>query len=558
MPDGTVMAGPEGDPDDQHAARQQAEHQAGQHEQRRGDERSVAQVKNPPRGARCPLPFLPEHGRKRLVSPPEARDLTRRQCCAGLLALFGGFAAGGCATVSPQDERRIGREEAEDVERTVGLVRDPRLAGYVEALGRRLAQATGRGDIAWQWNVADEAAANAFAVPGGWVYLTRGLLALANREDEVAGVLAHEMAHVMERHSVRQAGAATPLAVLFGVPSGILGMVSPTLGGMVGGAGRLIAGLTLAPYSREQEREADRIGVALAARAGWDPGALGEFLGVLERAEALEGAVASRRPSFFATHPSTPERMATIEALARAAPRASGAPIAPSRAGFLGRIEGLVIDDNAAHGVFAERLFLHADLDAALEMPAGWKTANTPRAAGAMAPDQSAAVLLHVAGSGSDPVAGARADGLTESQIQRLRRLQVSGLPAATVAAVTRDRTYVDLTWIAHRERVFRVTGVCREADRGRYRPTFDQTAATFRPLRPEDRDRISEHRLRIRPARSGETVAQVLSRGGTTWSPPMAAVANAIRVDQRLEADWPVKVSVAERYRPAPTPAPR
>ena len=491
------------------------------------------------------------------MSLPDAPGLTRRRCCAGLIAGLGVLATGGCAAVS-REEQRIGRAEAEEVERTVGLVRDPRLVGYIEAIGRRLIKAAGPADIAWQWNVADEPAPNAFAVPGGWVYLTRGLLALANREDEVAGVLAHEMAHVIERHSVRQAGAAAPLAVLFGVPSGILGMVSPTLGGIVGGAGRLVAGLALAPYSREQEREADRIGVTLAARAGWDPGALGGFLGVLERAEAVSGTATPGRQSFFATHPSTPERMATIEALARSAPRASEPPMAASRPAFLGRIEGLVIGDNAAHGVFVGPLFLHADLDLALEIPAaGWTTANNPRAAGAVAPEQAAAVLLQVVGSGSDPVAGARADGLTEPQIAKLRRFQISGLPAADLAATTRDRMYVDLTWIAHRGRIFRVTGVCHETDRARYRPIFERTAATFRPLRSEDRTRIVESRLRIRSARSGETVAEVVSRSGATWPPPLAAVANGVSLDRKLEAGWPVKISVTERYRPAPVPAP-
>ena len=146
--------------------------------------------------------------------------------------------------------------------------------------------------------------------------------------------------------------------------------------------------------------------------------------------------------------------------------------MAASRPAFLGRIEGLVIGDNAAHGVFVGPLFLHADLDLALEMPAGgWKTANNPRAAGAVAPEQAAAVLLQVVGSGSDPVAGARADGLTEAQIAKLRRFQISGLPAADLAATTRDRMYVDLTWIAHRGRIFRVTGVCHETDRGTLSP---------------------------------------------------------------------------------------
>jgi predicted Zn-dependent protease len=489
------------------------------------------------------------------MSAAETTHLSRRQCCAGLVTLLGGLAGSGCATVSPQQERQVGREEAEEVERTVGLVRDRRLVEYVEAIGRRLGQATGRADISWQWSVADEADANAFALPGGFVYVTRGLLALSNREDEVAGVLAHEMAHVVQRHAVRRVGAATPLAALFGVPSGILGIVSPTLGGIVGGAGRLVSGLALAPYSREQEREADRIGIALSARAGWDPRALADFLGALERAEALAGGTSRR--SFFATHPSTPDRVATIEASARSLSPAAAAPIAGTRAALLGRLEGLVIGDSAAHGVFAGPLFLHPDFDLALQMPAGWKTANSPEAAGAVAPGEAAVVLLQLVGDGDDPAAGARADGLTEAQIRQVRPLQSSRLPAASVTASARDGTRVALTWIAHRKRIFRVTGVCDGAEWERYRAPFERTAASGRPLRPEDAARITESRLRIRPARAGERIAQVLARGGATWSPGQAAVANGVAADQPLERDWPVKVAVSERYRPAGGPTP-
>jgi predicted Zn-dependent protease len=493
------------------------------------------------------------------MSPPTTSYPNRRQCCGRLLALLGGLVVGGCATVSPQQERRLGREEAQEVERTVGLVREPRLVEYIESICMRLAQATGRADISWQWSIADEADANAFALPGGWIYVTRGLLALANREDEVAGVLAHEMAHVVERHAVSRVGAATPLAILFGVPSGILSMVSPSLGGIVGGAGRVVSGLALAPYSREQEREADRVGIALAARAGWDPSALADFLGTLERAEILAGG-ASRRPSFFATHPSLPDRVAHIETLARSLSPAPASPITGSRAGLLSRLEGLVIGHNAAHGVFVGRLFLHADFDLALEIPAGWNTANNPEAAGAVAPDEVAAVLLQLVGSGDDPVSGARADGLTDAQIQRIRRLQISQLPAAALTASTRDGTRVALTWIAHRKRIFRVTGVCGAAEWERYRDEFERTAASFRPLRPEDQARITESRLRVRSARAGENIAQVLARGGAAWNPAQAAVANGIAPERRLEPDWPVKVAVSERYRPAggPTPARR
>ena len=478
-----------------------------------------------------------------------ASRFTRREWCAGLGAMLGGLAAGACATVSPREERDIGRKEAEEVQRTVGLVDDPKATGYVNAIGARLAQAAARPDIAWQFAVADQAEANAFALPGGWVYVTRGLLTLANREDELAGVLGHEMAHVIERHATSRVGAATPLAILFGVPSGILGTVSPTLGGIVGGAGRVVTGLALAPYSRDQEREADRVGTALAARAGWDPAALASFLQTLERAEALAGG-AAKPASFFATHPSTPERVANVEAMARSLSRAPVAEIAGTRAQFVERVEGLVVGDNAANGVFVERLFLHADFDLALEMPAGWKTANSREAAGAVAPEDTAVVLLQLVGAGGDPVAAARGEGLSEAQIERVRRLDIAGLPAATLTAGTRDGERVSFTWIAHKQRVFRITGVCRDRDWERYASVFTRTAATFRPLRPEDRQRIVEGRLRVRPARQGETLAQVIARGGTTWSVAQAAIVNGVASDATLERGWPVKVAVTEQYR--------
>jgi predicted Zn-dependent protease len=491
----------------------------------------------------------PENAEDRMAHRPTC-CLTRREWCAGLGVALGGLAAGACATVSPREERDIGRKEAEEVKRTIGLVNDPKAVQYVNAIGARLARTAARPDIAWQFAVADQAEANAFALPGGWVYVTRGLLALTNREDELAGVLGHEMAHVTERHATSRVSAATPLAILFGVPSGILGTVSPTLGGIVGGAGRVVTGLALAPYSRDQEREADRVGIALAARAGWDPAGLAAFLRTLERAETLAGAGAA--PSqFFATHPATPERVANVEAMARSLSRTPVAEIAGTRPLLLERLEGLVVGENAAHGVFVKELFLHADFDLSVEMPAGWKTANSPDAAGAAAPEDGAVVLLQLVGAGGDPVAAARAEGLSETQVQRIRRLDIARLPAATLTASTRDGERVSFTWIAHRQRVFRVTGVCRERDSERYGDVFTRTAATFRPLRPEDRRRIVLSRLRVRAARAGESLGQVIARGGTTWTMAQAAIVNGVASDAALAPGWLVKVAVAEQYRP-------
>src|SRR5262245_62308195 len=152
--------------------------------------------------------------------------MTRRECNRGLAASLV-LLAGGCATMSPSEERRLGDEAAQEVDQPLALVRDPRRVGYVRQVGGRRAQAAQRPDITWRFNVADDPDANAFALPGGWVYVTRGLLVLLNSEDELAGVVGHEMAHVIDRHAARRASAATPFAAIFGVPAAILGSFRP-------------------------------------------------------------------------------------------------------------------------------------------------------------------------------------------------------------------------------------------------------------------------------------------------------------------------------------------
>jgi len=476
--------------------------------------------------------------------------LTRRHWCGGILAALGTLVGGGCATltVSPKQERELGHEQAVEVERTVGLVRVPALLAYFRQVSGRLARSAERSDVAWGFNIADDTEPNAFALPGGWVYVTRGLLALTNSEDELAGVLGHEMAHVLQRHAVRRLDVASPFALLFGVPAGILGTVSPTLGGLVGGAGRLASGLALAPYSREQEREADRVGIALAARAGWDAAGLASLLSTLERQEALGGRDPERR-SFFSTHPSTPERVRDVQTEARALASAPATPIAAGRQEFLRRLDGLVVDDNPAYGVFVGPLFMHPDFELALAMPDGWKRLKNAEAAGAVAPDGDAAVLLQLAAQGDDPVAGARADGLSEAGIRQLQRREISGLPAVGLLADTRDGDRVILTWIALRGRIFRVMGLTAKRDWERHGAALERVATTMRPLRASERERIMETRLRVRSSRAGETVAQVIAKNAGTWTAAQAAVANGITPDARLPIDWPVKVPIRQTY---------
>ena len=232
-----------------------------------------------------------------IASPAACRSDRRLLAALSVVAV----AAGGCATnpvtgrselmlVSAEREKELGRDEARRVEQEMGLLADPALVAYVQGVGQRLAAQSPRRDVEYRFQVIDRTEPNAFALPGGYVYVTRGLLVFVNSEDELAGVIGHEIGHVAARHSVQQISRAAPLAVVTGIGAAVTGVVSPGLGRAVGGAGAAASELILAPYSRDQEREADRVGQGLAAAAGWDPAGLPAFLKTLSREEDLAAA----------------------------------------------------------------------------------------------------------------------------------------------------------------------------------------------------------------------------------------------------------------------------
>jgi predicted Zn-dependent protease len=455
--------------------------------------------------------------------------------------------------VSEAREREMGEEEARRIADSVGLLEDAALVDYLRGVGARLARVSPRADMTYTFNVVDEEEPNAFALPGGYVYVSRGLLALLNAEDELAGVLGHEIGHVAARHAARRVTRAAPLAVLTGVGAAVTGLVSPLMGDLVGGIGGVAGALVLAPYSRSQEEEADRIGQDVAAKAGWNPAGLSRALQGLEREEALHPGE-SRAGSFFATHPPLPQRVAASESYASRLQAASrGAPGGPN-VEFIRRLAGLPVGARAADGVFDGNTFLHPELGFHVRFPPGWKTANARTIVGATAPDESAVVALELVGGGGGPEAALQALE-REARIDLSRnaeRLTIAGLPAVRTTAVARARggpVVLDLTWIAYRGRTYRFTGATPAERAGGMRPAFRETAGSFGPLADAERARIRQARLRLVSARAGETLGELVGRTQATWSVEMAAAANALDASARLRAGQLVKVPILEIY---------
>lgn len=459
--------------------------------------------------------------------------------------------------MNEQEEIEIGRAAARQVEEYIGLSGGEELDGYLARIGQRLAKHSSRSDLAYEFHVVDMKEPNAFALPGGYIYVSRGLLALMNVEDELAAVLGHEIAHVAARHSARREAKSrpwVPLQILAGLGGAAASVASPRLGSMVAGVGQLPASLVLASYSRKQEEEADRLGQRYAAAAGWDPAALASTMDTLTREQQLEGGRDPNRLSFFDSHPTTPDRAREARAYASTLTVAAADRIAENRPAFLRLLDGLVLGVSVRNGVFLDEQFIHPELRFGMRFPRGWQYANSASAVVAQPADKSAVVALQLAAEGDDP--GPVADEV-ERQIPFIERsgpIRIHGMPAMTAIARAQHEgrdLLVFLAWIAKDGLVYQVLGAAPPSRWDAHRPIFEATARSFRPLTTEELREIPEDRLRLVTSRSGETISDLVLRTESQWSAPRVAVANAMDSNAKLPDGQLIKISKSERYRP-------
>ncbi len=465
-------------------------------------------------------------------------------------------------TMSPQQEVKIGQQAAAEVAQQMGFVENTRLQSYVSQLGGRLARFSPRQDVKYEFHAVDMAETNAFALPGGYVYVSRGLLALANSEDELAGVVGHEIGHVAARHSAQRQTRAQVAGI---------GAAIATIGAAILGGGELAQGVGqiaqtgaqgwLASYSRDQERQSDEIGQKLSAQAGYDPAAIGTFLGALGREMELKLGE-KRQPTFLDSHPSSDERVRSALARASQYPRAATAPIARDRSDFVRRTEGLLVGADPAQGIFRDTLFMHPDLDFAVKFPRGWQTQNSPQAVMAK-PEQGNAIigLLPVPKSeGADAKSAAR-KALSDAAQQNLQaedggQVRVGAARGYAVRVLANQNQLIERTYFMHGGSVYAFQAAALQAEWGTWSDAFERVLQSFRRLNDDDRALITETRLTLVPAKSGETLELVSKRSGNAWSAAETALYNGLRGDERLASGFLVKIGSERRYVAKPGPA--
>ncbi|WP_377157541.1 M48 family metalloprotease [Roseateles sp. UC29_93] len=311
------------------------------------------------------------------------------------------------SAMSPQQEVATGRQAHQDVLKEYSVVDDPKLQAYVTALGNKLAAQSHRAELEWHFTVLDSPEVNAFALPGGYVYVTRGILAYMENEADLAGVMGHEIGHVTARHGAQRAtrqqnaGIGVLAATVLGAVLESRGVSGAT--DIAGQVSQNAAAGYVASYSREQELQADQLGAEYLARNRYDPKHMVDVIQVLKDQEqfaADQAKAQGKQPqsgnSWLASHPSNEQRLQRIRD--EAAQLTGDQPVDENRAAFLQAIDGMVFGDSPSQGLVRGQQFLHPTLDIALTRAHGLGAAERQRDADG---DESAARC------GADPAAGA-------------------------------------------------------------------------------------------------------------------------------------------------------
>ncbi len=398
-----------------------------------------------------------------------------------------------------------------------GEYRDPALAKYVSSIATYLGLVSARPDITYRITILNSPVVNAFALPAGYIYVTRGLLALADNEAQLAGVIAHEIGHVTARHTA-QRYSRTLLA------QGILGLLGAmTQGSTMEGLADLaepIALVALQSYSREHENEADQLAVRFMANAGYNPRGMSGFLKKMEANEGLEGALSGQGDApaqldLFATHPRTAARVE--QTIAAAGGLQVNQPMT-ERALYLGKIDGILYGDDPEQGFVRGRVFSHPGLDLRFEAPPDFHLVNGQEQVTARGPQGAFMEFV----LGPEPWSGSMRDYLLRVwakgvSLHNIESIDVNGFAAATATArVEQQGQAIDIRIAAirgERGAIYRLLYAAPPGQMGRLDPNFRDSVFSFRRMTWQEKQSLRPYRLEVRQLRPGESYVELASQ---------------------------------------------
>jgi predicted Zn-dependent protease len=434
--------------------------------------------------------------------------------------------------VSEAQEIEMGREADQQVTASIGLYPEAPLQSYVPRVGAGLAASSERPTLQWTFRVVDDPTVNAFALPGGYIYVTRGLLAHLGSEAELASVLGHEIGHVTARHSVSQMSKAQLLNMGL-----IVGMILRPQLQNFGGLAQAGLELLFLKYSRNDESQADDLGLRYLTRAGYDPRPMTQVFRTLARVSTVEGE--GRVPTWLSTHPDPGDRERRIAAAIAAMP--AGQPGGRvERDAYLQRIDGIVFGEDPREGYFKGNTFYHPGMRFRMEFPAGWKPSNQKQAVGAMSPGQDAVVVITLANRESPQAA--YQEFFSQPGIERGQawRGNINGLTAyANAFAAQTDEGVLEgvAAFVQHEGKVFQILGYAPSSRWPGYESAITSSVGSFAPLTDRRFLSVQAKHLGLVVLPQAMTIEEFARRYPSTVSVQTLAIINEVEPGQLMEA---------------------
>lgn len=416
--------------------------------------------------------------------------------------------------MSAEEEQKMGAEAHPDVLKQYGgTYDDPKMQAYVAGIGKRLVGHTEMPGAPFRFTVLNSNIVNAFALPGGYVYVSRGLLALADDEAELAGVVGHEIGHVTGRHTAQRYSQSIAANIATGVLGAVVGAVTGVSG--VGDIAQLGAAAYIQGYSRENESEADELGIRYMSVSGWNPDGMTTFLGKLREQARLEAVLAGRSPdevdetSLFASHPRTLDRVRDAAKLANGVDHKG----AFGRDQYLAHVEGLLVGDDPDEGVVRGRVFSHAGLGIRYEVPAGFRLVNGPKAVMAVHKDGSAIRFDMGAEAHGDMTNYLQTQWAKGTRLSSIEALEINGLAAATgLARLNTNKGAMDARLLAVKngKSTYRFLYLTPPNLTAAHAQEFKTSGLSLRKLTESEKSAMKPLRLKIITAKAGDTVEKL------------------------------------------------
>lgn len=441
--------------------------------------------------------------------------------------------------ISEQGEIEMGASSDKEIRAQFGVYNDSGLTEYVRKVGQTLAPYTHRPHLTYYFAILDTPVVNAFALPGGYVYVTRGMLALMNSEAELAVVLGHELGHVNARHSVRQMSQIMLAQVGLAVGSAL----SETFSRLAGVAGVGLQLLFL-KFSRDDERQADQLGIEYTRKGKYNPAHMVDFFMALQAMGDLSGG--QTLPGFLSTHPLTSERIKNAQEMILE----EDSRLRYGQDPYFQEIENIIYGNDPRQGFVEENTFYHPQMRFSFSFPQGWELQNNASNVTVVSEDKNAGIILQAEKGQGDIVqySKEKASSIEGHTLLAERRLTISGYPSyyqfLDIPQQDRENLRMALIFIQKDQYIYSFASISTSSLFNRYATMFETTSLSFKELRDKNRLNRQPDRIVLVKADGRQTLQTIFTKYGIRQEDrTRLAIMNGLKLEERPAAGKMVKL---------------